>query len=221
MKNKTSKHKPLYNIKKVVYLCIKRLFDIVCSIVGILVLIPLSVVIKICYVCTGDFHSIFYVQKRIGKNGKIFNFYKYRSMVLNADEIIEKWLLENPEIRKEYSKNKKLKHDPRITKIGYILRRTSLDEFPQFINVLKGDMSVIGNRPYMLREKVDMGKYYDDIVKTKPGITGLWQVSGRNDTTFKKRLQLEKKYSETCSLFLDIRILFHTVIAVITGDGAM
>ena len=216
-----SKDKPLFKTEKVVYFFIKRLFDIICSIVGILVLIPLSVVIKLCYVFTGDFHSIFYVQKRIGKDGRIFNFYKYRSMVMNADEILEKYLKENTDKKEEYAKNKKLKKDPRITKIGYLLRRSSLDEFPQFLNVFKGDMSLIGNRPYMLKEKADMGKYYKDIVKTKPGITGLWQVSGRNGTTFKKRLQLEKEYSKTCSLLLDIRILLHTIIVVITGDGAM
>ena len=216
-----SKDKPLFKTEKVVYFFIKRLFDIICSIVGILVLIPLSVVIKLCYVFTGDFHSIFYVQKRIGKDGRIFNFYKYRSMVMDADEILEKYLKENTDKKEEYAKNKKLKKDPRITKIGYLLRRSSLDEFPQFLNVFKGDMSLIGNRPYMLKEKADMGKYYKDIVKTKPGITGLWQVSGRNGTTFKKRLQLEKEYSKTCSLLLDIRILLYTIIVVITGDGAM
>ena len=207
--------------KQTIYFFIKRIFDIICSIVGIIFLIPLSIIIKISFICTGDFHSIFYVQKRIGKDGKLFNFYKYRSMVVNADEIIDKWLRENPDIRNEYNKNKKLKHDPRITKVGYILRRTSLDEFPQFINVLKGDMSVIGNRPYMPKEQVDMGKYFDTIVKTKPGITGLWQVSGRNSTTFKKRLQLEKKYSQTCSLKLDIKILFKTFITVLKRDGAL
>ena len=140
---------------------------------------------------------------------------------MDADEILEKYLKENTDKKEEYAKNKKLKKDPRITKIGYLLRRSSLDEFPQFLNVFKGDMSLIGNRPYMLKEKADMGKYYKDIVKTKPGITGLWQVSGRNGTTFKKRLQLEKEYSKTCSLLLDIRILLHTIIVVITGDGAM
>ncbi len=219
MKKKNSNKSSINN--KWCYLFFKRIFDIICSLVGIIVLIPLTIIIKICYVLTGDFHSIFYTQKRIGKDGKLFTFYKYRTMVLNADDIIDKWLKENPKIRDEYLKNRKLKNDPRITKIGHILRVASLDEFPQFINVLKGDMSLIGNRPYMLKEKTDMGKYYNDIVKTKPGITGLWQVSGRNGTTFKKRLILEQKYSKTCSFKLDMKILFLTFVTVIRRDGAL
>ena len=203
------------------YLFIKRIFDLICSIVGIIFLIPLTIIVKLCYILTGDFSSIFYTQKRIGQHGKIFTLYKYRTMVLNADDIIEKWLEENPDIRKEYLKNRKLKNDPRITKIGRLLRIASLDEFPQFVNVLKSEMSLIGNRPYMLREKKDMGKYYEDIVKTKPGITGLWQVSGRNVTTFKKRLQLEQKYSKTCSIKLDLKILLKTFVTVLKRDGAL
>ena len=120
----------------------------------------------------------------------------------------------------QYIENKKLKNDPRITKAGKILRRTSLDELPQLINVLKGDMSMIGNRPYIPREKRDMGKHFSEIVKTRPGITGYWQVSGRENASFKKRLELEKYYSNNQSFLLDIKIFFKTFKAVLGGHGA-
>lgn len=208
------------SLKEVFYLVIKRTFDIICGLIGVLILIPISIIIKIIYICNKDFSPIFFTQNRIGKNGKEFKFYKYRSMVANADEVLFRMLKEDKEIAKEYKKNKKLKNDPRITKIGEFLRKTSLDELPQLINVLKGDMSIIGNRPYLPREKEDMGEYYDDIVKTKPGITGYWQVSGRSDLSFKKRLELEQFYSNQISLKLDIKIFFKTFLVVFLKKGA-
>ena len=209
-----------FSVKKAMYLFIKRLFDIVCSLIGIIILIPVSVIIKISYVLTGDFHSIFFTQNRIGKNGKEFKLFKFRTMVVNADEVLFKLLKENKDLAKEYKKNRKLKNDPRITKIGKILRRTSVDELPQLINVFIGNMTMIGNRPYLPREKEDMGKYYNDIVKTRPGITGYWQVSGKKNTTFNKRLELESFYSKNCGLKMDIKIFFKTFGAVIKGHGA-
>lgn len=208
------------SLKEFFYLVIKRSFDIICGLIGVLILIPISIIIKIIYICNKDFSPIFFTQNRIGKNGKEFKFYKYRSMVANADEVLFRMLKEDKEIAKEYKKNKKLKNDPRITKIGAFLRKTSLDELPQLINVLKGDMSIIGNRPYLPREKEDMGEYYDDIVKTKPGITGYWQVSGRSDLSFKKRLELEQFYSNQISLKLDIKIFFKTFQVVFLKKGA-
>lgn len=208
------------SLKEFFYLVIKRTFDIICGLIGVLILIPISIIIKIIYICNKDFSPIFFTQNRIGKNGKEFKFYKYRSMVANADEVLFRMLKEDKEIAKEYKKNKKLKNDPRITKIGAFLRKTSLDELPQLINVLKGDMSIIGNRPYLPREKEDMGEYYDDIVKTKPGITGYWQVSGRSDLSFKKRLELEQFYSNQISLKLDIKIFFKTFQVVFLKKGA-
>ena len=217
MKNKRRKEIRKPNLG---YLFVKRLFDIVISLLGIIILIPLSLIVKIMYMCTGDFHSIFLVQKRIGKNGKEFNFIKYRSMVMNADEILFKMLKEDKELAKEYKVNKKLKNDPRITKAGSVLRRTSLDELPQIINIFLGQMSLIGNRPYLPREKDDMKKYYDAIIITKPGLTGYWQVSGRSNVSFNDRLKLEKYYSEHCSLWLDIRIFFKTFKVVFFGRDA-
>ncbi len=202
------------------YFFTKRLFDIFVGLIGLIVLIPLIIIIKLVSICNGDFNSIFFAQNRIGKDGKEFKFYKFRSMVPNADEVLFKMLEEDKEVAKEYKINKKLKDDPRITKIGKILRRTSIDELPQLLNVLKGDMSLIGNRPYLPREKEDMGEYFDDIVKTKPGITGYWQVSGRENVTFENRLKLESYYSNNYSIGLDIKIFFKTFKAVFGGHGA-
>ena len=141
-------------------------------------------------------------------------------MIPNADEELKRILKEDKTLAKEYKQNKKMKHDPRITKMGKFLRKTSLDELPQFINVLKGDMSVIGNRPYLPREKKDMGKYFDDIVSTKCGIVSYWAVMGRSDVSFKTRLKLEQYYSKHQSLKLDIKIFFRTFKVVLLKKGA-
>ena len=202
-----------------IYLFIKRLFDIVCSLIGIIFLIPIAFIVKICYVLTGDFHCIIYTHERIGKNGKLFKLYKFRSMVPNADKILEE-MLKDPEVSKQYKKTMKLKNDPRVTKIGRFLRKSSIDEMPQFINVFLGQMSVIGNRPYLPREREDIGKYFDDIVASKPGITGYWQTAGRNNLDFQSRVKLESYYSKHMSLLFDIKIFFKTFSVVIFGRGA-
>lgn len=207
-------------IKLYSYLVIKRTFDLICAILGLLFLIPIALIVKISYMLTGDFHSIFFTQKRIGKNGKEFNFFKFRSMVKNADEVLFKMLEENEELKEEYRINKKLKNDPRITKAGKILRKSSLDELPQLINIFLGQMSIIGNRPYLPREKEDMGTYFKDIVKTKPGLTGYWQVSGRSNCTFDERLKLEQYYSNHYGLKMDIKIFFKTFKVVLLRKGA-
>ena len=207
-------------VKKYSYLITKRLFDIILSLFGILFLIPLSIIIKISYILNKDYSSIFYTQTRIGKNGKEFKLYKFRSMIPNADEVLKKLMDTNTDIFNEYSKNKKLKDDPRVIKVGKFIRKTSLDEFPQFINVFKGDMSIVGNRPYLPREKEDMGNYYSDIVKTKCGIVSYWAVHGRSDVSFKRRLELEKYYSNHLSLKLDIEIFFRAFLVVLLKKGA-
>ena len=205
--------------KRIIYPFFKRIFDIVVGILGIILLIPISIIVKIINILNKDFAPMIYTHTRIGKNGKEFKLYKFRSMVPNADEVLME-MLKDEKIAEEYHKNKKLKNDPRITKAGKILRKSSLDEIPQFINILKGDMSLVGNRPYLPREKEDMGEFYGDIVKTKPGLTGYWQVSGRSDVSFKKRLELEKYYSNNFSCKLDIIILFKTVKVVLGMKGA-
>ena len=204
-----------------IFFCfLKRIFDIIVGLLGVIVLIPITIIVKIINILSGDFAPVFYSHVRIGKNGKEFRLYKFRSMVPNADEVLLKELMKDKKIKEEYDKNKKLKNDPRITKAGKILRKTSLDEIPQFINILKGDMSLVGNRPYLPREKDDMGDYYNDIIKTKPGLTGYWQVSGRSDVSFKRRLELEQYYSNNYSLKLDIMIIFKTIKVVLGGKGA-
>ena len=209
-----------YKVKRIIYLSTKRIVDILFSLIGLLFLIPISIIIKICYMVTGDFTSIFFVQDRIGKNGKHFKLFKFRSMVPNADEILFRTLELDKILEEEYTLYKKLNDDPRITPIGKIIRKFSIDEMPQFINVFLGDMSLIGNRPYLPREKKDMGDYYEDIVKTKPGLTGLWQVSGRSETTFEERLEIEQRYSKQAGFKLDIKIFFKTFKVVLFGKDA-
>ena len=205
---------------KYIYRIVKRIFDLLCSIIGLVFLIPIIILVKILYIATGDFNSIFFTQKRIGINGKEFRLFKFRTMIPNADEALKKLLKENKKLSEEYKKNKKLKNDPRITKVGKILRKASLDELPQVLNIFVGSMTVIGNRPYLPREKKDMGKDYDVIVSSKPGLTGYWQVSGRSNTTFEERLKLEKYYSENCNLKMDVKIFFKTFKVVLFGKGA-
>ena len=199
---------------------IKRIVDILGGIVGAMFLIPLSIGIWLGNRICGDKGPLFYTQDRIGQNGKIFKMYKFRSMVVGAEEKLKELLEKDEEARKEYSTYKKLKNDPRVTKVGDFIRKTSLDEFPQFINVLKGELSLVGPRAYMVTEKPEMGDAYDTIIRCKPGITGLWQVSGRSDVTFENRLDMDIDYYENYSLGTDIKILFKTFSAVLNRDGA-
>ena len=208
----------LKRIKRKLYLVTKRIFDICFSTIGLILLSPLFVVISLL-IKKEDKGKAFHIQKRIGKDGKLFKFYKFRSMVSNADEILEE-MLKDPKLKKEYKKNMKFSNDPRITKIGKFIRKTSIDELPQLINVLKGNMSLIGNRPYLPRERKDMGDYYNEIIKTKPGITGYWQTRGRSKLTFQDRLELESYYSQNMNFLLDIKIFFLTFYVVFIGRGA-
>ncbi len=207
-------------IHKSLYFLTKRVFDIFVGLIGVLFLIPLTVIIKIAYMITGDYESIFFKQARIGKNGKTIYIYKYRSMVPNADEVLFKLLKSNDELAKEYKKYKKLENDPRITKIGKFIRRTSIDEFPQFYNVLIGDMSIVGPRPYLHRELKDMGKHYNTIIACKPGITGYWQVNGRSETDFKTRLKMDEIYYNNRGLIFDFKLFIKTFETVLGKNGA-
>ena len=200
---------------------IKRGIDILGGICGIVLLLPITIGIWIANIASKDKGPIFYNTERIGKDGKTFKMYKFRSMVVGADEKLKKYLEENPEARKEYKKYKKLKNDPRVTKVGEFIRKTSLDEFPQFINVLKGEMSLVGPRPYLPREKEEMSGHYKNIVKCKPGVTGFWQTSGRSQTTFSDRLQMDTEYAYNRTLKTDVKILFKTIQKVISKEGAI
>ena len=214
----------LSEVKKqnIAYKIVKRFVDIVAGIVGIALLMPIMIVVEVLRIVKKENDGpLFYTQLRIGKKGKQFKMYKFRSMCMNADERLKEYLQENEEARKEYKKYKKLKEDPRITKVGRVLRATSLDEFPQFINVLKGDMSLVGPRPYLPREQKEMGEYYIAITKIKPGITGLWQTRGRSKVTFEDRLKLDFEYANKRSFAMDVKILFKTFTKVIDKDGAV
>ena len=214
---KLERNKIIVKIEKI----LKRALDILGGIFGSICLIPITIGIWIANKIIGDKGPVFYTQERIGQNGKIFKMYKYRSMVIDADERLEKYLEENEEAREEYREYKKLKNDPRITKIGKFIRKTSLDEFPQFINVLKGEMSLVGPRPYLPREKEDINGFFNYITACKPGITGLWQTHGRSSTTFIDRLTLDMSYYYDHTLKSDIKILYKTVENVIKKEGAI
>lgn len=162
-------------IKKYLYFGVKRLFDILIALIGCLFLLPVILIVKISYLLHKDFDSIFFRQKRIGKNGKEFNLYKFRSMVPNADEVLKE-LLKDPKYKEEWDLNQKFEHDPRITSMGNILRKTSLDELPQFINILIGDMSLIGPRPLVPGELDSHNGNHELYESVRPGISGWWQV---------------------------------------------
>lgn len=202
------------------YTVSKRVIDLCSGLLGCIILIPLYIGVKIAYLLTGDFAPILLKQERIGKNGKPIYIYKFRSMILNADQALMKILKEDKKMAAEYKKYKKLKNDPRITKVGRFIRATSIDEFPQFVNILLGDMSLVGPRPYLFREKKDMGKYYNVIIKCTPGLTGYWQVNGRSGTVFKERLVLDKYYFEHRRFILDCKIILKTFTKVVLKKGA-
>ena len=206
------------------YLFVKRVFDIVGSVLGIVVLIPVTLVIATTKAILKENDGpLFYEQLRVGKNGKVFRMYKFRTMCIDADEKLRVYLLEHKDEENAlyYKKYKKLKDDPRVTKFGRFLRKTSIDELPQVINVLKGDMSLVEPRPYLPREKEDMGEYYDCIIQSRPGVTGYWQIAGRNDVTFEDRLRMDYEYNKKKSLKTDLKLLAKTVLKVVKKEGAI
>ena len=166
--------------------------------------------------------SVLYIHSRIGLNGSKFNCIKFRTMIRGADQFLEDYLNSCPISRAEYKASFKLKHDPRITRIGKFLRTTSLDELPQFWNVLVGDMSVVGPRPLVQSELSKYGSAIDKVLSVRPGIAGLWQVSGRNDIPYAKRVQIDASYVRLMSFWLDISLIFKTILVVIfpRGNGA-
>jgi len=201
-----------------IYLGVKRIIDIVAGLVGLIVLIPTALIIKLATVLSGDNSKIIYRQNRIGQDGKNIQIWKFRSMVPNADEMLKE-LLKDPKYRAEWEENQKLNDDPRITRIGKLIRKTSIDELPQLLNVLKGDMSLVGPRPLVEGELEDHGglKLYQ---KVKPGITGWWGCNGRSNIDYRERLELEYYYVKNCSLYLDLLCIFRTFLAVLKREGA-
>lgn len=201
------------------HMMIKRLIDFVLTVLAIPLLVPLFLIISVAIMIDSP-GNIFYTQARIGKNGKEFKIWKFRSMYSNADELMDMYLKGNPEFRKEWAESFKLKNDPRATFIGKILRTTSLDELPQIWNVLKGEMTLIGPRPIVKEEIPLYGDEFEILKRIVPGVTGLWQISGRNNLPYQERVNLDLYYLQNWSIWLDIHILMHTVLAVFIQQGA-
>lgn len=183
-----------------------------------LVFSPLILAIIIFMGCNGG--SIIYRHRRVGRDGKMFECLKFRTMVPNADEVLRDLLEQHPQLRAEWVSDHKLRHDPRITPLGRFLRRTSLDELPQIWNVLRGEMSLVGPRPVVREELLRYGRKVRIYFAAKPGITGLWQVSGRNDTDYRRRVALDTYYVRNRNFLLDLYILLKTTRVVLGGSGA-
>ena len=199
---------------------IKKMAEIFVSILIIPLLIPIFVIIIFLMKKEEPNGSIFFKQDRMGKDGEAFECYKFRSMCEDGDAILQQYLKEHPEEVENYNIYHKYENDPRITKIGNFLRKTSLDELPQIINVFKGEMSLIGPRPYMLNEKEKIGSKIDMVLAVKPGITGLWQVSGRSDVDFYSRVDMDVYYTRNWNLWLDFVIFLKTIKTVLLREGA-
>lgn len=199
----------------------KRLFDVLFSLSILILFLPLYLLLAMLIAISSP-GPIFYVQERVGRNYKPFGCIKFRTMVANADQLLLDIIEKSPEMREEFQDNFKLKHDPRLTWIGKFLRITSLDEFPQFWNVLKGDMSVVGPRPLVPEELPKYGRYMDKILTIRPGITGLWQVSGRNDIPYPHRVQIDVYYVNFRGFWLDLWLIVKTIGVIIStkNNGA-
>lgn len=199
------------------YNAVKRIFDIFSATCALVIFSPIFLVLSI-WVRFDSKGPVFFGHTRIGKDGRNIKVYKFRTMVVNAQEVFNNFTEEQ---KREFEKNFKLDNDPRITKVGGFLRRTSLDELPQLVNIIKGDMSVVGPRPIVEKEKIKYGKYMDRLVTIKPGLTGFWQANGRSDTSYEERVKMDMYYIDNRSLLLDIKIIFKTVISVVKKEGAI
>ena len=197
---------------------LKRLLDIVGALMLGLLLSPLLVVVGLAL--ARDRGPIIYRHTRTGRHGRSFGCLKFRTMVPNADQVLRELLHQDPQLRAEWMRDQKLRHDPRVTAIGRFLRRTSLDELPQLWNVLKGEMSLVGPRPVVHDEWERYGRRLHHYLAAKPGVTGLWQVMGRSDSCYRRRVALDSYYVKKRSLLLDVIILLRTVKVVLRGRGA-
>lgn len=195
---------------------IKPMLDVLLTLI---VAVPAALIVGICalIILISDGHNPFYRQNRIGKNGRAFGMWKLRSMVPNADAVLESYLTENPDARREWDLTQKLKNDPRITAVGRLIRKTSIDELPQLLNVFGGDMSLVGPRPMML----DQRPLYPGVAyyAMRPGITGFWQTSSRNESSFAERATYDASYFNAMSLGTDLRVMIKTVGVVFAGTG--
>lgn len=201
------------------YSFIKRMLDILFSLIGLIFLLPVSLLVWLAYLCSGDFHCIIYTQTRIGKNGRPFKMFKFRTMVPDADKKLAE-ILQDPKYKDEWDRYHKIEDDPRTTKIGRFIRHGSIDEMPQVINVLFGQLSIIGPRPLVPGEIEGYKGEKELYESVKPGITGWWAVNGRSNMDSEQRMALEYYYIDNQSLWLDIKIFFKTIGAVFSRRGA-
>ena len=197
----------------------KLMFEYLCSVVGIIVVMPLFLVLSILIYLDSPGPVVF-AHRRVGRKEKMFPCYKFRTMASNSQEVLEQHLANHPAAREEWARDFKLKDDPRVTRIGRFLRKTSLDELPQFFNVIKGEMSLVGPRPIVQAEVERYGEYINDYYLVRPGITGMWQVGGRNDIDYPDRVKLDSWYVRNWSMWLDIIILMRTIKVVVARKGA-
>lgn len=207
------------NMSSVTNKILKRCFDVSLSIIGLIFITPILLVIALLIYLDSPGPLIF-AHKRVGKNGQPFYCYKFRSMIMNSQEVLEDHLQQNPAARAEWEQDFKLRDDPRITKLGKFIRKTSIDELPQLFNVIKGEMSLVGPRPIIHKEIPKYGEYINDYCLTHPGITGYWQVSGRNDVDYDSRVRMDSWYVRNWSVWLDIVLLIKTVNVVLARKGA-
>jgi lipopolysaccharide/colanic/teichoic acid biosynthesis glycosyltransferase len=211
----TVRARPLVVRERLFYEAVKRLFDISISFAAVLAALPLFLIVAIAVKLTSP-GPVFFYHRRLGKNGEEFDCPKFRTMVSDAEEL----LTSDPGLRKQFSENYKINDDPRVTPIGDFLRRTSLDELPQLFLVMTGRMSLVGPRPIIKPELAKYSIYGEKLLTVKPGISGLWQVSGRSNTTYAERVLLDMKYIDNRSSLLDIKIVLMTFGAVIRKTGA-
>jgi len=207
------------NLASRLNIIIKYLFDLFVGAVIFILLIPVMLIIAIAIRIDSP-GPIGFSHKRVGHKGKQFDCYKFRTMVINANEILTELIAKDPALKEEWEQNFKLKDDPRVTRIGKILRKSSLDELPQILNVIKGEMSLVGPRPIVEDEIVRFGEHARDCFMVRPGMTGLWAISGRSDMDYEERARMEAWYIHNWSMWLDISILFRTISVVINGKGA-
>lgn len=198
---------------------IKRFLDYFICLSAMPLILPLGLILA-ALVRMDSEGSPIYRQERIGKDGKPFMIYKFRTMVDNADALLAKYLRENPDLAEEWKKSQKLKKDPRLTRAGHFLRKTSLDELPQVLNILQGDMTLVGPRPIVENEKAKYGRFLEEYCEVRPGLTGLWQTSGRNNTTYSQRVAYDHYYINHWTIWLDLWILGKTVPVALSGRGA-
>ncbi len=205
------------NAKKIRYTSVKRILDVIISTIGLVLLSPIFLLIA-AIIKTDSKGPVIYAHKRIGKDGKEIKIYKFRTMYENADEMIKEFTEEQ---MKEWKENFKLKDDPRITKVGKFLRKTSLDELPQIVNIIKGELSIVGPRPVIDEELEKYGENKAKFLSVTPGLTGFWQANGRSDTTYEQRMQMELYYVDNYNFKLDFQIFIKTFSAVIKKEGAV